>query len=208
MKCKIILCIKYILNFLALILTIFFVFTSISSIVHITKNSSNSELFIIFVLNVLFYFILEPLHELGHYCVAKYFIKKKNANVQLCLSRNKTNCSNWNVFSIREYIIILLFGSTFKIIFCIIGILLFGLYKNYLFVKAFLFTIFMEVAANYQSIISSDMKSLFYTLENNKIPDNEDTNMSTIKTDFFIRKIYPWLLGPTFFIIHKITLLL
>lgn len=189
---------KHILNIILIIfILVYITFIFIPNI--------DIDFIVIFLLGVLFYFILEPLHELGHYCIAKYYVKKKNANVQLCLSRNKTNCSNWNVFSIKEYIIILLFGSIFKIIFCTIGILSFWICKNYLLMNALLFTIFIEVIGNYQpSLLKCDMKSIFYALENHKIPDNEDTNMNTIKRDFFIRKIYPWLLIPASFAICKL----
>ena len=87
------------------------------------NSGANIEFLFYCLLGILFYVIVMSLHELGHYCVAKYFVKKKNTNVQLCLSVNKTNCSDWSIFSIKEYIIILLFGSVFKIIFCIIGII-------------------------------------------------------------------------------------
>ena len=71
--------------------------------------------------------------------------------------------------------------------------------------KTLQFTIFVEVFFNYQSsLFECDMKSIFYAIENHKIPGDEDTNMSTIKADFFIRKLYPWLLIPTFFVICKL----
>lgn len=165
------------------------------------------DIIFIMALGILFYVILMPLHELGHYSIAKYFVKKKNTNVQLCLSINKTNCSDWSIFSIKEYVLILLLGTIFKILFCTIGILLSCIFEIYLVVKAFLFTILIEVIGNYQPFFkTSDMKSVFYALENNKIPDTEDTNMSTIKTDFFIRKIYPWLLIPVSIIICKLAI--
>lgn len=127
--------------------------------------------------------------------------------MQLCLSRKKTSCSDWNIFSVKEYIRILLFGTIFKVIFCTIGLIISLAYENYLIVNTFLFMIFMEVTWNYQPLFGpSDMKSVFYALENNKIPDTEDANMSTIKTDFFIRKIYPWLLIPVSIIVCKLAI--
>lgn len=151
------------------------------------------------------YYILQPLHELGHYYVAKRFAKNKNYEINFCLSRNTTNCSNWKIFNIKEYILIILSGSILKITFCVLTAYTMYCLTEYLIVQICIFTIILEITANCTFFNEkSDFNKINTALKLKKIPDNEDSDFSKKGTDIFIKKIYPFLLIPFCYIFFKV----
>lgn len=137
-----------------------------------------------------FYLLLEPLHELGHYSIAKYFTKKHNLSVEFTLRRNETLCSDWKAFTPKTCKIILLSGSLFKIGYCFILITIFLIKTNLNSIIIFLNVILWEIISNSLPIIkSSDGYKIFHLEDfyNELFSKEKDTT-------FFITKIYPILL--------------
>lgn len=185
--------IKYAINGISLFLLLgnilFSLFSHFSILNILSPPSSLVPFFYCIFSSFILYYILQPLHELGHYYVARYYAKNKNCEINFCLNRNVTNCSNWGKFNFKEYILIILSGSISKIIFCILAGYTMYCLMQYLSVQICMFTIIFEIIANCTSFDGkSDLNKIFAAYELKKIPDNEDSDFSKKKTDFFIKK--------------------
>lgn len=162
--------IKYAINgisVLLLFLVIFFSLFDASSIFNILSTPFGLLPFILGITaSSVLYYILQPLHESGHYHVAKCFAKNRNYEITFCLSRNTTNCSNWKIFDIKEYILIMLSGSISKISFCILTGCIMYCFAGYLPVQICIFTITFEFIANCTSFNGkSDFNKIYTTLK-------------------------------------------
>ena len=68
-----------------------------------------------------------------------------------------------------------------------------------------MFTFSFEIIANCTTFNKrSDYSRIYEAYETNKIPDDEDCDFSKQKTDFFIKKIYPFILIPFCYIVLNI----
>lgn len=132
------------------------------------------------------YILLEPLHELGHYHKAVEIAVSKNYNVNFCLNRNYTSCSDWSVFTEAEQIEILKAGSSSKIAFCAICIFFALITYNLFLLLAFLYVILFEY---YQNCTCIFHQNDFYYMHHLDEFIQEPKYMDAIKQDFFIRKI-------------------
>lgn len=201
--------IKYAVNgisVLLLFLVIFFSLFDASSIFNILSIPFSLLPFILGIMaSSILYYILQLLHELGHYYVAKCFAKNRNYEITFCLNRNTINCSNWKIFDIKEYILIMLSGSILKISFCILTGCIMYCFAGYLPVQICIFTITFEFIANCTFFNGkSDFNKIYTALKLKKIPDNEDSDFSQKRIDFFIKRIYPFLLIPFCYTFFKV----
>ena len=201
--------IKYTINGISLFFLFLFVLFSLFSPFSVFNILSSPFSLYPFVYGAFFayilYYILQPLHELGHYYAGKYYAKNNDCMINFCLSRNTTNCSDWTVFDISEYIPVLLSGSILKIIFCILAGYIMHLFKEHFISQICIFTIAFEIIANCTTFNKkSDFNRICSALKLKEAPNDEDSDFSKKKTDFFIKKIYPFLLIPFFCIFFKV----
>lgn len=201
--------IKYAINGISILFFLIVISVSLFSsfsVFNVLSPPSNPIPFIYGIFSsAILYYILQPLHELGHYYTATHYAKINNYKVEFCLHRNTTNCSDWTVFDIKEYIHILLSGSMLKIIFCILTGYIMHLFNEHFISQICIFTIAFEVIANCTTFNKkSDFNRICSALKLKEAPNDEDSDFSNKKTDFFIKRIYPFLLIPFCCIFFKV----
>lgn len=156
---------------------------------------SRSQLISIMVITLVSYLLLEPFHELGHYHKATKIASSQNYDVNFCLKWNYTSCSDWSIFKEAEQIDILKAGSFNKIAFCGICIFFALITCNFFLLLSFLYVILFEY---YQNCTCLFPKNDYYYIHHLDEFVQEPKYMDAIRQDFFIRKIYPYLLAVGF----------
>lgn len=101
---------------------------------------------IVFLLALLI--LCTPIHELGHFCLAYYYAKKKGYDVRLNVSYRSTDCSDWTVYSEKELIAILESGVRATLMFCMHFAILATFCSNSLLSLAFSLYAIIEVEFN------------------------------------------------------------
>ena len=156
---------------------------------------SRSQLISIMGITLVSYLLLEPLHELGHYYKANRIAILKNYNVDFCLKRNYTSCSDWSVFQENELVEILKNGAFSKIIFCCVCIFFALITYNFFLLLSFLYVILFEY---YQNCTCLFPKNDYYYIHHLNEFVQEPKYMDATRQDFIIWKIYPYLLAVGF----------
>lgn len=105
--------------------------------------------YILFLLGAILYQGLSPLHELGHFLVGNYYIKKNNYPMRLVLRPTKTLANDWHYFSEKERVLFLLAGCISKILYCIFWSLIFMSTYHYDFSSIFTITTGLEIILNF-----------------------------------------------------------
>lgn len=140
----------------------------------------------------LFYKLLIPWHEIGHYLLAVFLKKRHQLEISIWMDRSHTFCSNWKVYKSRDARIILCAGMLFKIIYCTIMIVIFWKMNIKFGIMIFSYVIWIEIVLNGIPILeeSDGYKTIhvdaFYNEESEKIKEGED---------LFIKWVYPLFLA-------------
>lgn len=154
------------LHTLILACSFIIILSTIPCFVFIKNNSFPNFLFyfksynFIVIFALFFYLLLTPLHENGHYCIAKYYVKKHNLRTKIYILRSKTVSADWELFSKNEVIHILKAGVHFKFTYCIVMSIFSILLKDYYYLLIFILVIFFEYTFNCTPIPNSDYKSI------------------------------------------------
>lgn len=151
------------------------------------------------ILAYLMYTVLMPLHELGHYYIAKLYKK----DVSFYLYWSHTYCSNWDVFVEEQAIFILAGGVIFKGIYCLISAILCFILKQNILLFTFINTFFFELIFNMSSLPNifkinkkDKIENDFYQMQHREsfINDKKENDDYSDCRNNFICKIYPLLL--------------
>lgn len=145
-----------------------------------------------FISALLFYKILIPLHEISHYLVALYFKKKHHLDVDIWMDKKNTFCSEWNCYGNKEAKLILCAGMLFKFIYCIGIILIFAIMNIKSGMITFIYVIWFEIVLNAFPILE---ESDGYKLVHIEAFYNEKIKEPDEKEEFFVKRVYPWLLA-------------
>ena len=145
-----------------------------------------------FIFAHLFYKLLMPLHEAGHYLAALFFKKKHHLDVDIWMDKKHTFCSKWREYSNKEARLILCAGMLFKFIYCIGIILIFEKMNIKSGMITFIYVIWFEVVLNAFPILE---ESDGYKLIHIDVFYSEEIKEYSIKDELFVKRIYPWILA-------------
>lgn len=135
------------------------------------------------------YFILMPVHELGHYCVAAKYAKGKSDSIKFCLRWKEISCDKWKDYSEEECRDILISGTVLKILACIIIAVIFFA-SGLLLWPVPLYTAVFEYVGNMCTILPQNKENDIIKFRNIPLFHDEKINMHRTHMDTFIRKWY------------------
>lgn len=139
----------------------------------------------------LYYKLLMPLHETGHYLTAAFIKKKQHLDADIWMDKKCTSCSKWREYSSKEARLILCAGMLFKFVYCI-GIILIFIKMNMKYgMITFVYVMWFEVVLNAFPILQ---ESDGYKVMHIDVFYNEEIKEHNIKEERFVKWIYPWIL--------------
>ena len=150
-----------------------------------------------FISALLFYKILIPLHEIGHYQAALYFKKKHHLDVDIWMDKKNTFCSEWSCYGNKEEKLILCAGMLFKFAYCIGIILIFAIMNIKSGMITFIYAIWFEIVLNALPTLEEPDGYKFIHIDafyNEKIKEPDE------KEESFVKRVYPWLLAVVTFV--------
>lgn len=135
-----------------------------------------------------YYQFLSPLHEVGHYSFATFFKRKYKLNVNIWMDKNHTSCSCWKAYKNKDARLILCAGMLFKIVYCIVIIIIFFRLNIKLGIIFFCYIIWKEIVFNGFPIIK---ESDGYKLVHMDAFYNEKNEGQKEQEELYIKQIYP-----------------
>ena len=156
------------LNFLLYLPVIIFLVVDVLSEEKILILSAPFKKYLLYIIVAfvsahLFYKLLMPLHETGHYLTALFLKKKHCLDVDIWMDRKHTFCSKWRCYGNKEARLVLGAGMLFKFIYCIGIILIFEKINIKSGMITFIYVIWFEVVLNAFPILEeSDGYKLFH----------------------------------------------
>lgn len=184
------------LNILLYLPVMFFLAVDALSEEKILISSAPFKIYLLYIIAAfisahLFYKLLMPLHETGHYQAALFFKKRHHLDVDIWMDKKHTFCSEWRCYGSKEAKLILCAGMLFKFVYCI-GIIVSFVKMN---IKSgmitFIYVIWFEVVLNAFPILE---EADGYKLIHIDVFYNEEIKEPNKKEELFVKRKYPWLL--------------